>query len=135
MTLSPILERCDVACLVFECIPPCDSKRKEIAITCSDGTTDGQKPPLRVDTHSQSITRKPVMSAVTEYNIPDSLNGLARLIDESVLDKIAPIKQRPTTAHAEQEADEDNGFVLDEDTLDRRSLALIQRVLSGGDSD
>ncbi|KAI5800722.1 hypothetical protein FPQ18DRAFT_60400 [Pyronema domesticum] len=89
-------------------------------------SASGQKPPLRVDTHSQSITRKPVMSAVTEYNTPDSLNDLAHLIDESALDKVAPIKQ---------EADEDDDFVLDEDTLDRRSLALIQRVLSGGDSD
>jgi hypothetical protein len=70
------------------------------------------------------------MGAVTEYNTPDSLNDLAHLIKESVLDKIAPIKQHHTTAHAQQEADEDDGFVLDEDTLDRRSLALIQKVLS-----
>ncbi|KAI5807769.1 hypothetical protein BZA77DRAFT_40828 [Pyronema omphalodes] len=98
-------------------------------------SASGQKPPLKVDTNSQAITRKPVMSAVTEHDTPDSLHDLAHLIDESALDKIAPIKQRPATAHAQQEANDDDDFVLDEDTLDRRSLALIQRVLSGGDSD
>ncbi|KAI5796942.1 hypothetical protein FPQ18DRAFT_386499 [Pyronema domesticum] len=98
-------------------------------------SASGQKPQLRVDIHSQSITRDPVMGAVTEYNTPDSLNDLAHLIEESVLDKITPIKQNPTTAHAQQEVDEDDGFVLDEDTLHRGLLALIQKVLSGGDSD
>ncbi|CCX32536.1 Protein of unknown function [Pyronema omphalodes CBS 100304] len=43
MTLSQILEKSEITCLVFKCIPPSHSNRKEIAITYSDGTIDDEK--------------------------------------------------------------------------------------------
>ncbi|KAI5798876.1 hypothetical protein EDC01DRAFT_628728 [Geopyxis carbonaria] len=91
------------------------------------------KIPLRVDTGAKpaqlntKIERKPVASAVSQ-NTPDSLGELAtHLIDERALDKIGP-KRSPSQKS-------DVYFPPDEDTLDRRAMERIQRVLAGENSD
>ncbi|KAF8544320.1 hypothetical protein BDD12DRAFT_873225 [Trichophaea hybrida] len=85
------------------------------------------KPPLRVQTEPKDtrIMQKPVMSAVTEYETPDSLTDLTHLIDENALSRIGPQRKDSTP----------RSTPVDEDTFDRRAVARIQKVLAGGDSD
>jgi CCR4-NOT transcriptional complex subunit CAF120 len=79
-------------------------------------------PPINTNVAQQ----RQVMSVVTEHDTPDSVTDLPHLIDQSALDKIGPQRQ-PSNAETPAQPDED--------TFDRRTIARIQKVLAGGDSD
>ena len=79
-----------------------------------------QPPPL--DTN---FGLRPI-AAVAEYNTPDSTIDLPHLINQSALDKIAPQLRDSRSV---------DSFPEDEDTLDRKAMARVQKVLAGGDSD
>jgi len=62
-----------------------------------------------------------------EYSTPDSTTDLPHLIDQKALDKIGP--QRRSSGRSGGSSPED------EDTLDRKAIARVQKVLAGGVSD
>ncbi|KAI5844268.1 hypothetical protein BZA05DRAFT_172980 [Tricharina praecox] len=81
-----------------------------------------QPPPLNTN-----FSQRSVAAAAAENNTPDSTTDLPHLIDQKTLDKIGP--QRRDSRRSVESSSED------EDTLDRKAIARVQKVLAGGDSD
>ena len=88
-------------------------------------------PAPRLPLHS--IERKPVMpaaaaaAAATQHSTPDnaSLTDLSYLIDQDALNRIGP----------QRHDSQDSVVRADEDSLDLRAIANMQKVLAGGDSE